>query len=123
MAKNKRSPSPKQPPLDLPAVGPNQVIRLEPAAVLAAGNRVRLVDCRGSSERRVMAIVGSIAFDARRFEADNPNKRVPIVCVSWIGGRSLVAAYRLAKLGYRVYDLKGGIVAWKLKGYPTVRDF
>ncbi|BAC91050.1 rhodanese-like domain-containing protein [Gloeobacter violaceus] len=122
MAKNKRtSQTPRQIPPGLPPVGPNRVVRLDPQAVLEAGNRVRIVDCRSASERRLMTIAGAVPFDARNFEINNPNKGVPVVCVSWLGGRSLVAAYRLAKQGYTAYDLKGGLAAWKTAGYPTIR--
>ena len=46
----------------------------------------------------------------------------PIMVFCAVGGRSYFAGQTLVKNGYReVYNLKGGIDAWKKVGYPLVR--
>lgn len=123
MAKPKRTPNNKpQAPLDLPPVPPGSVINITAEELLRAGNRVKIVDCRSASERRTGAILGVVSFDPRTFEFEN-RKSIPLVCVSWFEKRSKVAAYRLAKQGFTVYNLAGGMFEWFRKGYPRVRDF
>jgi thioredoxin 1 len=48
------------------------------------------------------------------------NKPVFVYCA--IGGRSWDAAKIMHELGFKnVYDLKGGIIVWKIKNYPFVK--
>ncbi|MGQ9616171.1 MAG: rhodanese-like domain-containing protein [Spirochaetota bacterium] len=48
------------------------------------------------------------------------NKTYIVYCAS--GGRSLMALYRMGELGFlRVYDINGGIAAWKKRGLPVIR--
>jgi rhodanese-related sulfurtransferase len=88
--------------------------------LLPVASRVKILDCRSASERRLGAILGFVEYNPNTFEFEN-RKSIPIVCVSWIEKRSLVAAYRLAKQGYTVYNLSGGMFNWFRKGYPRVR--
>ena len=41
-----------------------------------------------------------------------------IVCVCRSGNRSLVACEELARAGFDVVNLRGGLLAWKAAGYP-----
>ena len=120
MAKPKRSSSSPVPP-NLPPVAPNRVVSITAEELLQASGKVKVVDCRSRPERRLSAIVDAITYNPPRFEVENPRK-VPIVCVSWFGRRSLVAAYRLAKQGFTVYNLQGGMFGWQKQGYPTVKN-
>ncbi|MCB0736162.1 MAG: rhodanese-like domain-containing protein [Bacteroidetes bacterium] len=59
----------------------------------------------------------STNFEAEIKKLDN-TKPVLIYCLS--GGRSGAAMKRLTSLGFKeVYNLKGGISAWKQKGFPV----
>ena len=50
------------------------------------------------------------------------NKKLPVFVYCAIGVRSADAANMLHKLGFeQVYDLKGGIINWKLAGLPIVK--
>jgi rhodanese-related sulfurtransferase len=119
MAKPKPTPK-KQTPIDLPPVPPNSVVNITAEELLPVASRVKILDCRSASERRLGAILGFVEYNPNTFEFEN-RKSIPIVCVSWIEKRSLVAAYRLAKQGYTVYNLSGGMFNWFRKGYPRVR--
>jgi rhodanese-related sulfurtransferase len=122
MAKPKRASTGKsQPPLDLPPVPAGTVVDITAEELLKVSNRLKVVDCRSASERRIGAILGAVSYDPRTFEYDH-RKSVPLVCVSWFEKRSKVAAYRLAKQGYTVYNLSGGMFGWMRGGYPRVRD-
>lgn len=46
------------------------------------------------------------------------NKDKKIVCICKSGGRSLAASKKLSKLGYDVYNMKGGMLAWN---YETTK--
>ena len=49
----------------------------------------------------------------------DPKKAVVVYCKS--GGRSAMAAQQLRAAGFTVYDLDGGITAWKAGGKPVVK--
>jgi thioredoxin 1 len=50
------------------------------------------------------------------------DKKLPVFVYCAIGVRSNDAAVKLHKLGFaKVYDLKGGIINWKLAGLPIVK--
>jgi thioredoxin len=50
------------------------------------------------------------------------DKDKPVFIYCAIGGRSWDAAKILYNLGFKnVYDLKGGIIVWKIKNYPFVK--
>ncbi len=46
----------------------------------------------------------------------------PVVAVCRSGARSRKAANRLADAGVKVYNLTGGMTAWRAAGRPVVRD-
>ncbi|MBC8121654.1 MAG: rhodanese-like domain-containing protein [Gemmatimonadaceae bacterium] len=123
MAKRKRSaPRPSgasDDQIDLPPVASGAVGFITAEELLRVMNRVKVLDCRSGPERKLGLIPGSIPYNPNRFEAENA-PAVPVVCLSWTNKRSLVAAYRLVKQGYIVYQLKGGMWNWQRQGYPKI---
>ena len=56
----------------------------------------------------------------QQVSAIDKNKKVFIYCA--IGGRSWDAAKIMHEMGFQnVYDLKGGIIVWKIKNYPVIK--
>ena len=52
-------------------------------------------------------------------EGTNLPKDKTVVLVSRIGRRSALAIHILKDLGYeKIYNLKGGMLAWEAAGYP-----
>lgn len=81
---------------------------------LAARGRVVFVDARPENERAVSVLPGAVS-DA--FLAD-PGRFAGLTAIAYctIGYRSGRLAERLAGQGVRVYNLRGGILAWTLEG-------
>lgn len=79
------------------------------------GNVV-LLDVRTSKERSVSNIKGSIHIPIndllREQDKLEKYKSKEIVCFCQTGSRSLVAAARLKKLGFKVANLSGGMGEW-----------
>ncbi len=91
--------------------------------MLGQYHEVALIDVRTDGEVATGKIPGAKHIDIRRRDFDNqvrqydPNTPIFVYCA--VGGRSLRAAQRLVSLGFtRVYDLKGGITAWREQGKP-----
>ena len=87
-------------------------------------NAIQLVDVRTAGEFVGGWVKGAINIDIRSKNfAENivklkKNEPVFVYCLS--GGRSGSAARKLSNLGYtEVYDLKGGMMAWKRAGLPV----
>lgn len=80
-----------------------------------------LVDVRSPQELREGSIAGSslIPFwNIMKGEFDLPKDR-PILLICAVGGRSYAAGQILAQKGYKeIYNLQGGIDAWKRAGLP-----
>jgi len=75
-----------------------------------------LLDVRTASERTARHIPGSLHIPlqelGKRAGELEGYKNQEIVCYCQSGNRSLVAAFRLRRLGYKVADLEGGIAEW-----------
>ncbi|WP_349665786.1 rhodanese-like domain-containing protein [Xylanibacter muris] len=87
---------------------------------------IQLLDVRTSDEFATSHINGAINIDVLKegFKHIAKNKldrkhEIWIYCRS--GKRSLTAASILAKDGYKVVNLRGGIKEWEKKGKPVVR--
>ncbi|BBY62004.1 rhodanese-like domain-containing protein [Mycolicibacterium helvum] len=100
------------------------VLEIDPAGVMALVDTsgAILLDVREDDEWTAGHAPGAVhvrlgALDARTFEA-----AVPIVAVCRSGGRSGLAATRLAAAGLTVYNLVGGMGAWQRSGQPVIRD-
>ena len=93
------------------------------------GHQVIMFDVREKSEYGHKYIPNSIRF-ARSKLADNEeelkdlirniSKRTLIVVCCGSGTRSSYVTSKLRKLGYKAYNLDGGISAWSNKGYPII---
>jgi rhodanese-related sulfurtransferase len=80
-----------------------------------------MVDVHIPHEGLLPAVDARIPYDKITEELDQlpADKTTKIVLTCKGGGMSTTAAVALADLGYtRVYNLAGGFVAWKAKGYP-----
>lgn len=86
---------------------------------------VQLLDVRTPDEYAEGHINGAINIDVRAdgFEdraARELSKDLIVLVYCRSGRRSLTAAEILTKLGYKVVNLKGGIIDWKENGLPLV---
>ncbi len=85
-----------------------------------------ILDVRQPAEYKEMHILGAVLIpldrlkDEARTRLNSPDKPVLTYCA--VGGRSLQAARVLMDMGYtHVFNLEGGIIAWKEKGLPVVK--
>lgn len=96
-------------------------------AALAANPEVTVLDVRTPAEYAEGHIKGAVLIDwhgtgfmeqaAKQLPRD---KTIAIYCRS--GRRSAEAAAQLAAKGYRLVNLKGGIIAWQQEGQPLTKD-
>lgn len=96
-------------------------------AELIADPDVVILDVRKADEFAEGHIRGAILIDqfqsdfVEQAKANLPkNKTIAIYCRS--GRRSANAAGKLADVGYKCVNLKGGIIAWKEAGMPVTTD-
>ena len=96
-------------------------------AELIADSGVVILDVRTATEFAEGHIQGSILIDqgqsdfVEKAKATLPiDKKIAIYCRS--GRRSANAAGRLADVGYKCVNLKGGILAWKDAGMPVTKE-
>ena len=96
-------------------------------AELIADSNVVILDVRKADEFAEGHIKGAILID--QFQNDfleqakailPVDKTIAIYCRS--GRRSANAAGKLADIGYKCLNLKGGIIAWKDAGKPVVTE-
>ena len=95
-----------------------EVVKVDEAEKLI-DSKVQLLDVRTEEEWNEGHLEGAVRADVteKDFETEvkkvtDPAKPVLVYCRS--GGRSARAAKKLEELGYKVvYDLDGGITAWK----------
>lgn len=87
---------------------------------------VQLLDVRTPEEYAEGHIAGAININVQSGDflklAEkelSTDSTVLVYCRS--GRRSMTAADRLAKMGYRIVNLKGGINEWKADGLPIVK--
>ena len=118
-------PTPDQPqPIVQEPVEPEFLSLLpgEAHALLGREPAVLVIDVRTDEERALVRIPGArnVVFEEiLQGHADLPRDR-PLLLVCTIGGRSYAAALVLAEAGYpRLYNLRGGLVAWEKAGLPV----
>lgn len=94
-------------------------------AMLKSDTTIQLVDVRTPEEFKGGYIAGAINWNIH--EADfgqkigTLDKNRPVLVYCAVGGRSANAANQIAKLGFgKVYDLKGGMTAWRKEGKAVV---
>ena len=100
---------------------------VEGFAELIADSGVVILDVRTAAEYGEGHIKGAILIDQGQSDfvekvkkALPIDKKIAIYCRS--GRRSANAAERLADVGYKCVNLKGGIIAWKDSGHPVTTD-
>lgn len=93
---------------------------------LVADTNVVVLDVRTVEEFNEGHIKGAILIDQKQSDFIDKtksllpiDKKIAIYCRS--GRRSANAAGRLADIGYKCVNLKGGIIAWKEAGKATDR--
>lgn len=94
-------------------------------AELIADTNVVVLDVRTASEYAEGHIRGAVLIDQgqddfiEKAKATLPiDKKIAVYCRS--GRRSANAAGRLADIGYKCVNLKGGIIAWKEVNKPVI---
>ena len=96
-------------------------------AELIADSNVVILDVRKADEFAEGHITGAVLID--QFQSDfveqaqaklPKDKTIAVYCRS--GRRSANAAGKLADVGYKCVNLKGGIIAWKDAGKPVVTE-
>lgn len=90
-------------------------------AMLKSDSTIQLVDVRSPEEFQSGYIEGALNLNiqdadfAKKIGRLDKNRPVLVYCA--VGGRSAKAASQFSKLGFpKVYDLKGGMTAWKSSG-------
>ena len=96
-------------------------------AELIADSNVVVLDVRTAAEFAEGHIQGAILIDQgqsdfmEKAKATLPtDKTIAVYCRS--GRRSANAAGRLADVGYKCVNLKGGIIAWQEANMPVVKE-
>ena len=96
-------------------------------AELIADSNVVILDVRKDNEFAEGHIKGAVLID--QFQSDfveqakaklPKDKTIAIYCRS--GRRSSNAAGKLADIGYKCVNLKGGILAWKEANMPVIKE-
>jgi rhodanese-related sulfurtransferase len=96
----------------------------EAEKILSESTEIQLVDVRTRGEVDRGFIAGASHIDYMQWEVftagvKNLDKSKPVMLYCKVGGRSHKAAQYLVENGFtEVYDLRGGIVAWKNEGKP-----
>ena len=100
---------------------------VEQFAVLTEDVNTMILDVRTVEEFEEGHIEGALNIDQaqndfieKAMAALHTDKTIAVYCRS--GRRSANAAVRLAAKGFRVVNLKGGIIAWKEAGLPVTTD-
>jgi rhodanese-related sulfurtransferase len=101
-----------------------QVSTLSPAEAqkrLALEPQPFLLDVRQPEEYRQGHIAGAklIPLNQLHLRMDELPKAQEIICVCQSGSRSLSATRQLAEAGYKVTNLRGGMIAWSRSGLPV----
>jgi rhodanese-related sulfurtransferase len=92
----------------------------EAKAALNGTERPLLIDVRQPEEFQAGHIEGARLIPLSQLGQrmkELPSDK-PILCVCQSGSRSGVAAQLLAKAGYHAINLRGGMVAWQMAGFP-----
>ena len=88
--------------------------------------QVQLIDVRTPFEYGAEHLKGAENVDFRSADfgtnISKLDKQQPVFVYCLSGGRSGSAARKLTGMGYDVYDMKGGIMAWKAANMPLDKD-
>ena len=83
----------------------------------------RVIDVRSQREYAAGHIEGSDRVESGGLRASSIGRADAILTVCRNGSKSKRAAKKLAKEGYRVYHLSGGLEAWRELGYSIVSSY
>lgn len=88
------------------------------------GEDFLLLDVRTSQENAMQAIPGSylIPLQELGYRVNELPKNKEIVVYCRVGNRSAYACSYLARLGYKVKNLEGGIVSWNMVGNASLAE-
>jgi carboxyl-terminal processing protease len=94
--------------------------------LLNNGDSITLVDVRTQAEYDDGHLFRSVNVNVLdksflRIAREEIDSLHPVAVYCKTGNRSGDAATRLSKAGYKVYNLKGGLMAWKKAGKPISR--
>ena len=93
-------------------------------ALIEKNDSVQILDVRTAEEWQTGIIPNAVKndwFDANFVEGlKNLDKEAPVLVYCAAGGRSSKAMQKISALGFKkIYNLSGGIGAWKSKGYAV----
>ncbi len=77
-----------------------------------------MIDVRGEAAWAAGHVEGSDRVPAGRVNAHTVGRADSVITVCRTGSKSKRAARKLAKAGYSVYHLEGGLTAWHAAGLP-----
>lgn len=104
----------------------SNIVQIAPADVRTglAHGEILLIDVREANEYAFERIPGALLYPLSTFDPraipSASGKKLVIQCAA--GGRSMRAAQALAAAGHaEVYNLEGGINAWKSHGLPLIK--
>lgn len=103
------------------------VIHLDPMDFVCAMNKAEsyyLIDTRTGIERSISAIPASFHIDffspRLAHKTREMDRTIPVFVYCRSGHRSAVVAEKLRNLRFsKIYNLEGGMTAWKKAGFPT----
>jgi rhodanese-related sulfurtransferase len=100
--------------MPIPELDPGQ------AAKLVREGRAIIVDVREMDEYRAERIPGTKLMPLSGFRPEDVPQAEHVILQCRSGKRSMDAAHRIAALGRTgLYNLKGGIIAWREAGLPV----
>ena len=101
-------------------------VDVETFATAVKDDSIQLVDVRTDEEYAEGHINGALSIDVKNSgfmekarQTLSKDRPVYVYCRS--GRRSMMAAEALAKDGFTLYNLDGGIMAWQKAGLPTAK--
>lgn len=105
----------------------NQVTDIDVAALDAARKSpITLIDVRTPQEYATGHVPGAVNIPIDAFDpldvvqaAKFGDKTAPVYVICEVGGRSAVAAKKLAAAGYPAMNVVGGTKAWREQGLPV----
>ncbi len=97
-------------------IGPNEL-----GEKMKSGDDFLLLDVRTPAENAAQAIEGSYLIPINELPhriAELPREK-ELVVYCRVGNRSAYASAYLARIGYKVKNLEGGIMLWNMAGYTA----
>ena len=109
------------PPQQQPVSGFQTISPAEAKQLIESRKNLMIVDVRSPEELKQGAIANSVLIPFWQILRGQHNlqKNQPLLLICAVGGRSYAVAQVLQRQGYReLYNLRGGIEAWKKAGLP-----